>query len=741
MITISQSTRFLITTDTGEITPGGECGLYAEDTRCLSEYRLRVDGDPLVLLSARMVDDQNTEHFLVNTEAEGIQQSVLVMTRRRTLGISLREELTCTNYGTEEARWTIDLTFNADFADVAAIKQGAISNQPAEKRQGDFRASVQATPGKIHFRYEHEGFQRELEILLPTEAEIYGRSCRLQLCLQPHQSRTLTLEFIPITGPAIRRVTPLPRPTTIYDETARQTTRRNTTDAANGTTTTTTTPGANSATTFPENAPTLQSDCEILCEAYQQSISDFAALRLHGDAITDDAFVIAGGIPWYLALFGRDSLIACYQALPYAPHAARGILRTLAALQGERIDERRGEQPGKIPHEHRFGTITGTQSGIPAYPHYRSIDSTPLFLILLAAYQHLTGGLGLVRELWPHANRALTWMDDYGDRDGDGYLEYPGSNNGKISNQGWKDSSDAIRCRDGSLPQGDIALCEVQGYSYAARLGLADLAEALSNDDSRDIIEDQRTAAAKIREKLNHDFWLPDRRFFAQALAGDKDPKTQVSSLTSNPGQLLWTAIAEPDKARATADQFLTPTFFSGWGIRTMAVSEAAYNPVSYQSGSVWPHDNSLIASGLARYGHTHHAASIIEGLIGALRHATDRRLPELFTGFGTDMASAPVQYPMACRPQAWSTGAIFLMISTMIGLDPAVGPRTAPTTTAAPATTTEPDDLQHLFPGEPFLPPAINHLRVDGIWLRERRISVTLTRAAHGIDRRLDTP
>jgi glycogen debranching enzyme len=748
MLTISHSTRFLIANDTGEIPTGDECGLYEEDTRCLSEYRLRVDGKALILLSARTIDDDATEHFLVNNEAEGLQQAVLAVVRRRTLGPTLLEELTCTNYGTEQSGWTLDFTFGADFAGVGDVRRAAIQNQDASGRPGGFRSTVEAERGLLRFRYEHDGFRRELEIHLPPDAEIYGRDCRIQLCLEPHETRTLTIEFVPRTGPAIRIVKPLPPPDAAHPGTAnRQAAHRGSAQREAA------------IDDFPANAPKLESDCELLCQAYRQALTDFAALRLHGDAITGDAFVIAGGIPWYLALFGRDSLVASYQALPFAPEAARGILRTLAALQGEKVDDRRGEQPGKIPHEHRFGTITGTQSGIPAYPHYRSIDSTPLFLILLAAYHRLTGDLDLVRELWPHALRALKWIDEYGDRDGDGYLEYPGRHDGNISNQGWKDSSDAIRCRDGSLPQGDIALCEVQGYAYAARLGLADLAEALDDDipdratsgratsgratsgradSNRDLAHELRAAAAALRQRFNHDFWLPDRHFFAQALAGEKDHKTRVDSLTSNPGQLLWTGIADLDKASATADQFLAPDFFCGWGIRTMAASEAAYNPISYQSGSVWPHDNSLIANGLARYGHTGHATSVIEGLLGALRHASDRRLPELFTGFSTDQASAPVQYPMACRPQAWATGAIFLMISTMIGLDTAVGPHDEPGAPDNRADSASPDDPQQCFPGEPFLPPSIDHLRLDGLYLRRRRVSVTLTRTAHGVERHL---
>jgi glycogen debranching enzyme len=754
MLTISHSTRFLIANDTGEIPTGDECGLYEEDTRCLSEYRLRVDGKALILLSARTIDDDATEHFLVNNEAEGLQQAVLAVVRRRTLGPTLLEELTCTNYGTEQSGWTLDFTFGADFAGVGDVRRAAIQNQDASGRPGGFRSTVEAERGLLRFRYEHDGFRRELEIHLPPDAEIYGRDCRIQLCLEPHETRTLTIEFVPRTGPAIRIVKPLPPPDAAHPGTAnRQAAHRGSAQREAA------------IDDFPANAPKLESDCELLCQAYRQALTDFAALRLHGDAITGDAFVIAGGIPWYLALFGRDSLVASYQALPFAPEAARGILRTLAALQGEKVDDRRGEQPGKIPHEHRFGTITGTQSGIPAYPHYRSIDSTPLFLILLAAYHRLTGDLDLVRELWPHALRALKWIDEYGDRDGDGYLEYPGRHDGNISNQGWKDSSDAIRCRDGSLPHGEIALCEVQGYAYAARLGLADLAEALASPDPNiapnigaafndsysdsapnpgraapllDIAHDQRAAAATARERFNHDFWLPDRDFFAQALAGSGPDKSPVDSLTSNPGQLLWTAIADQDRARAIADRFLTPEFFSGWGIRTTAASEAAYNPVSYQSGSVWPHDNSLIAAGLARYGHIGHAERVIEGLLDALRHAADRRLPELFTGLSTEDASEPVQYPMACRPQAWATGAVFLLISTMIGLDPAVGPRGVSGAPENRDATPTHDDLQRLFPGEPLLPPSINHLRIDGLFLQGRRISVTLTRAARGVDRHL---
>lgn len=682
-ITINQGTTFLITDELGDVPEGEATGLFYEDTRFLSSYTLLIDQMRSILLGAGEVDYQSSEHFLTNPELASAPGSTLGIRRRRRITTRLRDELRVHNYGDSVAHFVLELELDTDFAGIFDVKASVRVEEEAIRKRGTFTPSVEEGGRLIRLHFTREGLHRELIVHLSQPVAIDPGSCRAEIELDPDESWELIIEFEALvdtdssTGIGIGPPGTTPAPP--RDE-------------------------------LDTKSPTLQTNAYILRRAYERALHDFSALRLRGMRIGEGKPVLAAGIPWYMALFGRDSLIASYQALPYDPDLAAGTLRALANLQGDRIDRDRAEEPGKILHEHRFAKITGLQRGILHYPYYGSIDSTPLFLILLAAHHHLTGSLELARELLPNAERALEWIENYGDLDGDGYLEYESSKNG-LANQGWKDSWDSVRFRDGRIAEGPIALCEVQGYAYAARLGFAALLEALGKE--QDQIRTLREDAARLKEEFNADFWLPDRQTYAEALDGEK---RTVDSLTSNPGHLLWTGIVDGERARAIAESLLSPELFSGWGVRTMATSEGGYNPVSYHNGTVWPHDNSLIIAGLVRYGLIRDATKIADGLMNALTHSPDHRLPELLAGYSTEEAAAPVQYPTACRPQAWASGSILLTfaMATGIGLDPG-SPNPEP------------------FPNQPFLPSRAEYLELDHLQIGGQRVSVRLERKDDG--------
>jgi glycogen debranching enzyme len=372
----------------------------------------------------------------------------------------------------------------------------------------------------------------------------------------------------------------------------------------------------------------------------------------------------AAGLPWFMAIFGRDSLITSLQALPFVPELAATTLRTLALFQGRVNDPFRDEEPGKILHELRLGEMTAFEER-PHSPYYGSADSTPLFLILLEAYTRWSGDLELARSMERHAHSAIEWIDRYGDRDGDGYVEYERRvKETGLDNMCWKDSWDSIAFADGTIAQLPRATCEIQGYVYDAKMRTARLARSIWDDHTwADNLELQ---AAELKRRFNRDYWIDDRNFFALALDGRK---RKVDSLTSNIGHLLWSGIADDDKAARCVKHLMSDELFSGWGIRTMATTEGSYNPIGYHVGTVWPHDTSIIAWGLRRYGYRQEAARLAFGILEAAEFFNNR-LPEAFAGYPRELTKYPVEYPTACSPQAWATGAPLLFVRTMLGLD-----------------------------------------------------------------------
>ncbi|HEY6250197.1 MAG TPA: amylo-alpha-1,6-glucosidase, partial [Candidatus Angelobacter sp.] len=386
---------------------------------------------------------------------------------------------------------------------------------------------------------------------------------------------------------------------------------------------------------------------------------------LHALQIPDGReHIIAAGIPWFATMFGRDSIIAAYQALLLNPKLAAETLRVLARYQGREKDDWRDEEPGKILHEYREGEMTRAKE-MPFGPYYGSVDATPLWLILLSETFNWTADEQLVRDMLPHAHRALDWIDNYGDLDGDGFVEFLRRSPRGLTNQGWKDSWDANLHRDGKVAEPPIALCEVQGYVYEAKYRMASLMRSFGETRCADKLKKD---AAELARRFDHAFWMPQRGFYAMAL--DREKK-QLQVISSNPGHLLFTRMLSQERARAITQQFMQPDMFTGWGCRTMSRDERVFNPLSYHRGSVWPHDNSIAAHGMSLYEFRDAALMIFTGLVQAAWNFRDYRLPELFCGIQRREQDEPVQYPVSCSPQSWASGAIFLLLTSVLGIRP----------------------------------------------------------------------
>jgi len=682
-ITINEDTSFFITDELGDALPGNEQGLYYEDSRFLSVYQLRLNGRRLRLLAARALEHFHAVHLLSNPVSDTLQPDSVTLVRHRLVGQGLHEDLELTSHLDEPVVLQLDLRVASDFLHLFQVRGHVDPEESREPRRRCVVRPVEHGWG-IHLAYREDEPYPATEIRF-SQPPGYPEPdlAQFRVTLGARGSWHMCVDVVPLTrdNQPRRPSYSCQRPpgTEIVD--GRQRRLREAITAA----------------------PRLETDYYPLQEAYDRALRDLLSLHFKGEALGSDEVVLAAGIPWFMALFGRDSLITAYQALPYFPNVAPGVLRALARLQGTRVVPESEEAPGKILHEYRTGDVPAPRTVIPTFPYYGTIDATPLFLILLAATYRRSGDRDLVVELWEHAESALAWMGQYGDRDGDGFLEYLRSTDTGLVNQGWKDSWDAIRFRDGRIATPPIALCEVQGYAYAAHLGMADLYDALGQERSA---REQRQQAAALAGHFNRAFWLPERNYYALALDATKRP---VDSLASNAGQALWTGIVAPEQAARVADQLLGSELFSGWGVRTMGAAEGGYSPVGYHTGTVWPHDNSLIAAGLARYGFLDHACQVIEAQLATAAALPAYRLPELFAGYGRAEYGFVVEYPVACVPQAWAAGAILLHVTTMLGLRIDVPGRRV--------------TLQ------PCLPSKINRLRLSGVQVGTDTLDVELVR------------
>ncbi|WDT80016.1 MAG: amylo-alpha-1,6-glucosidase [Candidatus Manganitrophus sp.] len=612
----------------------GELGFYFEGTRFLNLLGLRINEEfPLFLYSTVSSDDSEILVDLTNPDYTIDRHLVIprntVFIRKRLLLYrnTFYQTLQFKNFHTHQIELKICLQYGADFLDVFEIRG---TERP--KRGELFPPEYQR--GAVSFKYS--GLDRILRSLhlkfdpLPEEAN--GEEATFFIQLPPQKEWELHLSATAMTGER------------------RWNKRWNFPQVI--------TRVRKGIIKWEQERTRIVTSNESFNQLLSRSLSDIRMLETE----TPYGPYPYAGIPWFVAPFGRDGIITSLEILPFQPQIARGTLQYLAKLQGKERDPFLDETPGKIMHEYRKGEMANLRE-IPFIPYYGSVDSTPLFLILLHQYLSWTGDVAFVESLWPNALAALEWIRKYGDLDQDGYIEYHRESPIGLQQQGWKDSHDSVFHADGKFADSPIALVEVQGYLYAALVGLGSIASQLGKINLQmELISE----AQALRERFDRDFWSDEKQFYALAL--DKDKK-KCEVVTSNPGHCLWTGLIDDRKARKIADRLISPDMFCGWGIRTVAEGEPRYNPMSYHNGGVWPHDNAIILAGFKRYGLNEHLRLVATGLFESTFFLENGRLPELFCGFARTMGHGPTPYPIACSPQAWSAASIFSVLSSFLGL------------------------------------------------------------------------
>jgi glycogen debranching enzyme len=634
LVKILDGNTFVVSDSRGDIEASltDPTGLFSFDTRFLSEWVLTVNGQRLTPLSTDDLQYFETRFFLVPGTGTVYVDSKLSVIRRRAVGNGFREELQILNHDEKPVDLTVRIDAGSDFADLFEVKD-------ALKKKGTYSARV--TDGRLVLGYQRETFTRATDISATAPARVDKKGLTFKTRIEPQGEWSTNLDVVTaLIGSGERHERP-----TFARPRGRQNMETN-------------------LKRWLDQAPTLECDWDSLRETYRRSLVDLAALRF-SPPIMGYRSLPAAGLPWFMTMFGRDSILTSLQALPFTPELAATTLRALGDWQGTVVDDFRDEDPGRILHEMRYGELPAFEER-PHSPYYGSADATPLYVVLLDEYERWTGDRRLVRELEHEARAALNWIDEYADLMGNGYISYQRRNEKTgLENQCWKDSWDSISYRDGRLAGFPRATCELQGYAYDAKIRAARLAREVWKDP--EFASQLEKQAAELKRRFNRDFWIAEREYFALAL--DSDGK-QVDVLSSNIGHLLWSGIVEKPKAKAIARHLLGPRLFSGWGVRTLAEGEGRYNPIGYHVGTVWPFDNSFIAWGLRRYGFKEEAARIAAGILEAADFF-DGRLPEAFGGYERTLTRYPVQYPTACSPQAWSTGAPLLLLRTMLGLEP----------------------------------------------------------------------
>jgi glycogen debranching enzyme len=632
---IKHGRSFFVSDRWGDVPAGNAAalGLYHGDTRFLSRLELTVNRlRPFLLHSSTERNYSQIVELLYPlrmVDPRGIERKDNIsLSRYRVLADTLLERMRMANFGREARDFLVTLEFDADFRDVFEVRG-------MERAQRGQLQPPLVEHNQVTLSYRGlDGVTRSTVLRFsPVPAGLDETEATFEFSLSPGQQVEIGLEVIPQAGEESPSRRPLREAQEAlereYSQWRKRCTRFRTTNVQ-------------------------------LSRFLDRAVLDLRMLLSEDD--TGVPYIDAG-VPWFSALFGRDSLITAYQCLGVNPDLAWGTLRGLAALQGTKEDDWREEEPGKIPHEVRIGEMAAAGE-IPQTPYYGSADATPLWLVVLGHVYSWTADLEGVRELWPAALSCLEWINSYGDRDRDGYVEYEKRSPGGLDNQGWKDSFDAIVHPDGTHAKPPIALVEVQGYVYDAKVRVAALARALGEEDVAGALEED---AALLKARFNRDFWMEKEGFFALALDGDKQP---VPTISSNPGHALWSGIVDPDKAARVARRLLSTQLLSGWGIRTVGNRQPAFDPIGYHTGSVWPHDNALIAQGLKRYGLDRECMKVIDQLSAAGVFFPYARYPELFCGFSADDVPVPVEYPVACRPQAFASGSPLLMLRSYGGIN-----------------------------------------------------------------------
>ncbi|MFB2919568.1 glycogen debranching N-terminal domain-containing protein [Aerosakkonema funiforme] len=644
-LTIKDHDMFLVTDTLGNIACSlrddvdTSMGLFCKDTRFLSRLELQIEGRAPVLLNSTADKGFVLSVLCTNPRIENLlAPDTLGIRRELLLNGALFSEIEVTNYSTNTVSFELSISFDADFVDLFEVrgfgreKRGQLlrsirDGKPAEQETGELTLAYQGLDGsimesRIQFNHRQPDFFK-------------GYTAIWRLELPSHQSETIGYRLQMFTNN--QPISTIQAPVTLGQAKAAELVEEQ---------------------SWMQQSTRIRSDKAIFNQAIERAEKDVYLLRQSFDKGT----VLSAGVPWFSTLFGRDSIIAASQILMYNSSIARETLMILAEYQGKINDEWRDEEPGKILHEIRFGEMARCGE-VPHTPYYGTVDATPLWLMLYAEYYAWTADRETLDGLWPNALAAMDWIDRNCQETG--YLSYACRSSRGLVNQGWKDSGDCIVYRKGQLAKPPIALCEVQAYVYAAKVRLAEIARIKKHID---LSERWLEEANDLKARFNRDFWLEDEGFCALALDGDGN---QVDSITSNPGHCLNLGILTPEKAYTVAERLAAPDMFNGWGIRTLSSLSPAYNPMGYHIGSVWPHDNSLIAMGLRSLGSIDRALELCQGLIDMTLHQPYQRPPELFCGYERNGDNTPIRYPVACSPQAWATGSIFQLLQMTINLVP----------------------------------------------------------------------
>ena len=634
-ITLIEGTAFCVCLPSGDIVPSGTEGVFYRDTRLASRWELLVDGDPVEPMAVLPGQPFSATFVGRSHPRPGRAESTVLVARTRYVGDGMREDIAVQNFAEESIGVHISLRAESDLAGIFDVKAGR-STATGQLAVDAGRDGLMIS-SRLHDRLRGVRVSAHGAVVSPG-----GLS--FTVVVEPRSTWQTTVLMQPmIDGQEVAPRFPPDQPIEGAGPAQRQ-------------------------QTWERGSPVAATTCGSLSRTLRRSREDLGSLRIFDSDRPDLPAAVAAGAPWFMTIFGRDSVLASSMALPLDQSLAVGTARTLAEVQGEHVDPLTEEEPGKIIHEIRHGvSVSGTSGGPAGAAYYGSVDATPLFVMLLGELRHW-GVLPspLAEELLPHADRAMTWIERYGDLDGDGFVEYRRRTDRGLVNQGWKDSSDGVNFADGTIAQPPIALAEVQGYVYAAYQARAHIARDMGDAGTARRYEER---AAGLKRAFNETFWLPERGWYAVGLDRDKRP---IDALASNMGHCLYTGLVDADKAGAVADQLMSPPMFTGWGIRTLASTMRAYNPMSYHNGSVWPHDNAIIAAGLMRYGFTGHAQRVALSMLDAAE-AFDHRLPELFCGFDRTEYPQPLPYPTSCSPQAWASAAPLQLLRTLLRFEPCV--------------------------------------------------------------------
>ncbi|MGE5335278.1 MAG: glycogen debranching N-terminal domain-containing protein [Nitrososphaerota archaeon] len=641
VLTINQGSTFMVTDLNGDITVDSEQGVYAGDTRFVSRYAIYANGLPWSRLTSSTTAYYAMQLYLANpaipTETGEIPAGTLALIVNRTVSDGLHEDIDIENHALVPVRFNLEVLLRADFADIFEVKAHRFV------RRGRIVTDWDDMKSELRTSYTDHDFRRELIYgLLNGDIKPHYANGRVtwEVAIEPGHTFHTCCYYTLIQEKRVRK--PLYG---CYHDPRSQSGRMDRLQLQ-----------------WRHSVPRMTTPNEDVYRFYRQSVEDLGALRLYDHDFKREVWLPAAGVPWFVTIFGRDSLIVSLQSLWIHRGLALGALKKLAELQATERDDWRDAQPGKMPHEARFGELAHFHL-IPHTPYYGTADATILYLILLHEAWRWLGEDTLLREYRDTALRCLEWIDHYGDLDGDGFQEYQTFSTKGYENMGWKDASDAVVYPDGSQVKQPKALCELQGYVFDAWLRMAEVFDALGEGERARTL---RRKAEDLRARFWERFWVEDAGIYAYALDSAKRP---VRTVASNMGHCLWSGIAAPEHAARIAERLQQPDMWSGWGIRTLSASNPVYNPFSYQLGSVWPHDNGIIAQGFARYGLHDAAARVARDISEAASFFASYRLPELYAGIARQQGTFPVQYLGANVPQAWAAGSVFHLLQAILGL------------------------------------------------------------------------